>query len=200
MRPSLTAPPQRNNATRNTQGGYQSAGGAAATLRASSWSVGSLSADAARALLLAHQGFVGESDVMGWIIGAIGVVGGGATGEAATRLSAPPSFLSLVKPSSSAIPHHLLPSPPPLFNPPTAPQTEPVKREAAARLAPWAETAGAASRRSYKRWRALVARALASNLDVDPRRAAALADAGSLMVGTGALGLVGGVLLSLAVG
>lgn len=88
------------------------------------------------------------------------------------------------------------------------PPPEPMKRTAAAQLRPVLDTAHASlrslegpARARYAQWRELVAGALAASpLDIEPQRAAALADAGSLMVGTGTLGLLSGMLLSLAVG
>jgi hypothetical protein len=55
------------------------------------------------------------------------------------------------------------------------------------------------ARERYQAWRSLVASALTDHLQVEPGRAAALAEAGTLIVGAGALGLVAGAVLAAVV-
>jgi hypothetical protein len=85
---------------------------------------------------------------------------------------------------------------------------EPLKHKAGEHLGRWASqahrqlrTLEGPARSRYSQWRAAVSGALAAPpFEVPPARAGQIADAGSLMVGAGALGLACGALLHVIVG
>jgi len=86
--------------------------------------------------------------------------------------------------------------------------TEPFKRQAVERARTWAHTTRQQLRyieepakQRFRQWRSLVADVLvAYPLELEPKQALQIAEAGSLMLGTGALGLVSGMMLHFVIG
>jgi threonine dehydrogenase-like Zn-dependent dehydrogenase len=111
-----------------------------------------------------------------------------------------------VRMSPSFLATHIRPRPcPPRSR--TGPPTEPWRKRAAERLGAWAGTAHrqlrvieGPARERYQQWRSLLAGALSEHLQVEPAHASSLAEAGTLVVGAGALGLAAGALLAVIVG